>query len=270
MDYLNFLQENSTFENLSAQAQEQSDLLKGLKEQYLQGASEALIPAIDLLRRGVSAVQKIGSTVSNVVEKGQEVMAKGEEVLAKGAELVKSTPQVVENLDVSGEIKGVGSRIADRMRVSEFDRDPESDLASNEENLSAFDRVQAIFRGGSSEAEGLSSKVASMTEEVGQKVTGLAENLAENVGSKLASVGENLATKAVGVAGEVGENVASKVGTGLAEGVGEGIGAIASEAIPVVGELLGVGLALADVIGAFKEKSPIPQIQAMPAFMSGL
>ncbi len=109
-----------------------------------------------------------------------------------------------------------------------------------------------------------------MTEEVGQKVTGLAENLAENVGSKLASVGENLATKAVGVAGEVGENVASKVGTGLAEGVGEGIGAIASEAIPVVGELLGVGLALADVIGAFKEKSPIPQIQAMPAFMSGL
>ena len=180
MDYLNFLQENSTFENVSEQSQEQSDLLKGLKEQYLQGAGEALIPAIDLLRRGISAVQKIGSTVSNVVEKGQEVMAKGEEVLAKGAELVKSTPQVVENLDVSGEVRGIGSRIANRMRVSEFERDPESDLASNEENLSAFDRVQAIFRGGSSEAEGLSSKVASMTEEVGQKVTGLAENLAEN------------------------------------------------------------------------------------------
>jgi hypothetical protein len=271
MDYLNFLQENSTFENVSAQTQEQSDLLKGLKEQYLQGAGEAILPAVDLLRRGVNAVQKIGSTVSNVVEKGQEVMAKGEEVLAKGAELVKSTPQVVENLDVSGEIKGVGSRIADRMRVSEFDRDPESDLASNEENLSAFDRVQAIFRGGSSEAEGLSSKVASMTEEVGQKVTGLAENLAENVGSNLAGIGENVASKG---AGQVGENVASKVGTGLAEGVGEGIGegigAIASEAIPVVGELVGVGLAIADVIGALKEKIPIAQIQATPTFMSGL
>jgi hypothetical protein len=267
MDYLNFLQENSTFESVSAQAKEQTEMLKQLKEQYLQGAGEALIPAADLLRRGVGVVQKIGSTVSNVVEKGQEVLAKGEQVLAKGAELVKSAPQVVENLDVSGEVRGIGSRIANRMRVSEFERDPESDLASNEENLSAFDRVQAVFRGGSSEAEGLSSKVASMTEEVGQKVTGLAENLAENVGSKLAGIGENVASK---VAGQVGENVASKVGTGLAEGVGEGIGAIASEAIPVVGELVGVGLAIADVIGAFKEKSPIAQIQATPVFTSGL
>jgi hypothetical protein len=272
MDYLNFLQENSTFENLTEQASEQKDLVNQLKEQYLQGAGEAILPAVDLLRRGVNAVQKIGSTVSNVIEKGQEVMAKGEEVLAKGTELVKSTPQVVENVDVSGEVRGIGSRIANRMRVSEFEQDPE-DLSVNQENLSAFERVQTLFRGGSQEAEGVAQKVSSMAEGVAQKVSGLGENLAEGVAQKVANVGEKVAGE-VGEVGEVGENVASKVATPLAEGigeaVGEGIGAIASEAIPIVGEVAGLALGIYDVVKGLTERKPLEQVQAVPAFMSGL
>jgi hypothetical protein len=101
-------------------------------------------------------------------------------------------------------------------------------------------------------AEKLSAEALKQAGDVGSKATGLAGEAGEAIGET--------AGKVASLAGEAGEAV-----TGVAEAVG---GAVA-ESIPVIGELVGAGLGLADLFTSIEDKPHIPQV-ATPHFVAGV
>jgi len=279
MDYYNYLQENDAFQQLKDSAEQQRDAIEDIKQRYLESGDMTLLPAFDLLSKGIRGVSKVISTVSDVGEKVSGAVEK----VSGAIEKVSGVPQTVET-SVNENLNNISGRLSDRLRANAFDADPEEALASNEMNVSSFERVQQLFRGGNigeqvegavsglgEQAEGMVSGLASR---VSGAVSGLAEQ-AEGTVSGLASKATGAIESGISQLGEktAGE-LASKVGTSLAEGVGEGIGegigALAAEAVPVVGELAAVGLGIYDLFKGITQKVPQIQAEAVPSFISGL
>ncbi len=279
MDYYNYLQENDAFQQLKDSAEQQRDAIEDIKQRYLESGDMTLLPAFDLLSKGIRGVSKVISTVSDVGEKVSGAVEK----VSGAVEKVAGVPQTVEST-VNENLNNISGRLSDRLRANAFDADPEEALASNEMNVSSFERVQQLFRSGNigeqvegavsglgEQAEGMVSGLASR---VSGAVSGLAEQ-AEGTVSGLASKATGAIESGISQLGEktAGE-LASKVGTGLAEGVGEGIGetvgALAAEAVPVVGELAAVGLGIYDLFKGITQKVPQIQAEAVPSFISGL
>jgi hypothetical protein len=279
MDYYNYLQENDAFQQLKDSAEQQRDAFEDIKQRYLESGELTLLPAFDLLSKGIKGVSNIVGTVSNVGEKISGAVEKGSQAL----EAIKSAPQTVETT-VNENLNNISGRLSDRLRVNAFETDPEASLTSNEMNVSNFERLQQVFRGGNVAeqagqqveglASGLSEQASGLASKVSGAVTGLAEQ-AEGTVSGLASRAMGAVEEGVSQLGEksVGE-IASKVGSTLAEGateaVGEGIGALAAEAVPVVGELAAVGFGIYDIFKGIKTKIPAIQAEAVPSFISGL
>lgn len=279
MDYYNYLQENDAFQQIKDSAEQQRDAIEDIKQRYLESGDMTLLPAFDLLSKGIRGVSKVISTVSDVGEKVSGAVEK----VSGAVEKVAGVPQTVEST-VNENLNNISGRLSDRLRANAFDADPEEALASNEMNVSSFERVQQLFRGGNlaEQAEGTISglgqqaegMVSGLASRVSGAVSGLAEQ-AEGTVSGLASKATGAIESGISQLGEktAGE-LASKVGTGLAEGVGEGIGetvgALAAEAIPVVGELAAVGLGIYDLFKGITQKVPQIQAEAVPSFISGL
>jgi hypothetical protein len=133
------------------------------------------------------------------------------------------------------------------MRTNAFERDPEAEIASGEDNMGILDRVQSVFRGGVSEGENaLSGAVSS--------VKGAVSNVVSE------------GTEAVSGAVEGATSAAEGVGAAVAEG----IGAVVADAIPVVGELSMLGLGIYDFVKGETTKAPTIAAFASPVLEKGI
>jgi hypothetical protein len=286
MDYYNYLQENDAFQQIKDSAEQQRDAIEDIKQRYIESGEMTLLPAFDLLSKGIKGVSKVVSTISDIIDKVSGAVEK----VSGAVEKVAGAPQTVET-SVNENLNNISGRLSDRLRTSAFDADPEEGLASNEMNVSNFERVQQIFRGGNlaeqagEQAEGVVSRVSGLAEQaegvvsgLGSRVSGAVSGLAEQAETTVSG----LASRAMGAVeegvsqlgeksvGEIASKVGSTVAEGVGEAVGEGIGVLASEAIPVVGELAAVGLGIYDLFKGITQKVPQIQAEAVPSFISGL
>jgi phage-related protein len=242
MDVLNYLNENSQYQNAEdfqqQQQQQFKEYINQLSGQYKEAAENVVLPAVDLLARGKQFYNKITGGIESAAKEGESVVNKA---ISEGGGLLDNALSVGRNvLNVAesniGEginmVRGIGSKISNNMRQNAFDIDPEESIANAGENMGMLDKVQSIFRNPSS----LVSE--------GEKT---ASSIAENVGKTASSVAEN-----------VGETVA--------KGVGEGVGSVISEAVPVFGEAFMIGQSIADLIkGTEVSRTPPPAVEAFAA-----
>lgn len=265
MDVLNYDNAVNAFNNLEAFQSEKQQQLKDLVQQYREGAEQAILPTIELYQRGKALYNKISSTAENVASKAEDAVTEGESVLSSAVEgargvasetLSSLTEGAISGVtsrlgQFSSSIRGIGNQLSDRMRTNAFERDPEAELAGGEENMSILDRAQSLFRGGVSEAgQGVESAVSGIK-------GGISGAISE--GSEAIQGAVSGATEA-----------ASAVGEGVATAVGETVGAIAAEAIPVVGEIGMLGLGIYDFVKSFTEKPPTVQAFAAPVLEKGV
>jgi phage-related protein len=246
MDVLNYDNAVSAFNNLGAFQAEKQQQLQDLVEQYKQGAEQVFLPALDLFRRGREAYNKVttaGEDVASKAEGGVESAVEGATSAAEGAVegvqgAVSGAVEGVQSAlsstlgEFSSGIRSIGNQLSQRMQTNAFERDPESEIASGEDNMGVFDRIQSVFRGGVQEGESLG-----------------------NVAKSAVSEGTEAATSAV---------------EGVASSVAEGIGSFVADAIPVVGELSMLGLGIYDFVKGETTKTPVVQALATPIFEKGV
>lgn len=279
MDVLNYDNAVSAFNNLEAFQSEKQEQFKELVQQYKEGAEQVILPAIDLFRRGKEAYGKLTGEKPAAAE-GEGVTIEGENAISgavEGAEgavrgLASETlgaltsraegalSGVTSQLgEFSSSIRGIGNQLSERMRTNAFERDPEAEIASGEENMGILDRVQSIFRGGVSEGENA----------VSSAVSGVRGSVTSAI-----SEGTEAATSAVSGATEAATGAISSVASSVAEGVGtavaEGIGAAALDAIPVVGEIGMLALGVYDFFKGQSVHAPPPQAFATPVLEKGV
>jgi phage-related protein len=250
MDVLNYDNAVSAFNNLGAFQAEKQQQLQDLVEQYKQGAEQVFLPALDLFRRGREAYNKVtnaGEDVASKAEGGVESAVEGATSAAEGA--VEGAVEGVQSA-VSGAVEGVqsalsstlgefssgirsiGNQLSKRMQTNAFERDPESEISSGEDNMGVFDRIQSVFRGGVQEGESLGTVAKSAVSEGAEAATSAAE--------------------------------------GVASSVAEGIGSFVADAIPVVGELSMLGLGIYDFVKSETIKTPVVQAMATPILEKGV
>lgn len=258
MDVLNYDNAVSAFNNLEAFQSEKQEQFKQMVQQYKEGAEQVILPAIDLFRRGREAYGKLTSAGENVAKEGESAVegaVEGAEGAVKGlaSETLGALTSRAEGAlsgvtsrlgDFSSSIRGIGNQLSERMRTNAFERDPEAEIASGEENMGILDKVQSVFRGGVSEAsQGAESAISGATEAASTAVSGATE----------------AATSAV-------SSVAEGVGTAVAEGVGS----LVADAIPVVGELSMLAVGAYDFIKSETAKAPVIQALAAPVLEKGI
>jgi len=258
MDVLNYDNAVSAFNNLEAFQSEKQEQFKQMVQQYKEGAEQVILPAIDLFRRGREAYGKLTSAGENAVTEGESAVSgavEGAEGAVKGlaSETLGALTSRAEGAlsgvtsklgDFSSSIRGIGNQLSERMRTNAFERDPEAEIASGEENMGILDKVQSVFRGGVSEAsQGAESAISGATEAASSAISGATE----------------AATSAV-------SSVAEGVGTAVAEGVGS----LVADAIPVVGELSMLGLGIYDFVKSETAKAPVIQAMATPIYEKGI
>jgi hypothetical protein len=293
---LSYLDENQAFQNLKQFQEEQKEAYKERTQQGITGFVESLPIAAHLLYKGKElyqqgsklaskaeeavtkvqeGAQKIGSAVQEGASKIESSVGKlkgvGEEALDKGQSLIGETAakaeslvgQTADRITTSGSsmLSKAGNNMSQKMFQNEFERDPESEDVSMTENRDLFTKVKNIFRGGETgtpeapglaEAEGLGKDVLSAGKE--------ALSVGKNALSEGVEAAGNIATKAVGAASEAA-SAAVEAGTT--------IGAVASEAIPVVGELAAIGFGIYDLIHSFADKPHIYNV-ARPVYAAGI
>jgi hypothetical protein len=264
MDVLNYLNENSAYQNAeefqNQQQQQFKEYISQLSGQYRESAENVVLPAIDLLARGKQFYNKITSTAEKAVGDvtkeaeniGGKVVSEGENIVGNVISSGKQLFNVAESNIGEGinMVRGIGSKISNNMRQNAFEVDPEESIANAGENMGMFDRVQSIFRNPSSLVSQGEKTASSVAEDVGKTASSLAENV-----------------------GETASNVAKTVGETVAKTVGEGVGSVVSEAIPVLGEAFMIGQSIYDLIkGTEVSHTPPPAVEgyATPILEHGI
>jgi hypothetical protein len=268
MDVLNYDNAVSAFNNLEAFQSEKQEQFKQMVQQYKEGAEQVILPAIDLFRRGKnfltgektaakegesaategeSAASEGESAISGAVEEGTNALSgmASETLGSLTSSAERAFSGVTSQLgDFASSIRGIGNQLSERMRTNAFERDPEAELASGEENMGILDKVQSVFRGGVSEAsQGAESAISGASDAVSGAVSGASE----------------------AVSGAI-SGAAESVGTAVAEG----IGSFVADAIPVVGELSMLGLGIYDFVKGETAKAPVIQALATPILEKGI
>jgi hypothetical protein len=246
MDVSNYLQENLAYNNLEDFQQQQQENFKQLIEQYKEGATNFIVPVIDVLHRAKGVYQAVKGTIGDVKAKVEEVANKGEEILGKGED-----SSVIEN-DISSSLRNIGNKYSNKLTQNMFEMDPETSIADLGEGMNIIEKAQSMFRGGVSSISNVASNVG---ETVGETVGNIGETIGETVGKVAETAGENVAKVA-------GESVA-KVGAEL--GVGEALGALA----PVADVAL-IGVGIYDLVKAFRTHAPTVIAEASPALQLGI
>ena len=201
MDVLNYDNAVNAFNNLEAFQSEKQQQLKDLVETYRQGAEQAILPAIELYQRGKGLYNKLSSTAENVASKAEDAVTEGESALSSAVEGARGVASETLNSltesamsgvtsrlgQFSSSVRGIGNQLSERMRTNAFERDPEAELASGEDNMGILDRAQSLFRGGVSEAgQGVEDAVSGATEAVSSAAESVGTAVAEGVGSFVA------------------------------------------------------------------------------------
>jgi hypothetical protein len=293
-NFLSYLDENQAFQSLKQFQEQEKEDYKQQKEQGILGfvetsplAAHLLYKGKELYQQGAKLVEKTQEAVGKVEEGAQkigkavqqgaskiesavsDVKSAGEEAVTKGQVLVEGTAEKAQSLvgetaerissRGSTMLSKAGNNMSRKMLQNEFERDPESENVSMEENRGLFTKVRSIFRSGETGAKDLSQGV----------------DEASQMGRTALAEGAQLGKSALSEGAEIGSNVASKVATAGGEIASAGaeagatIGAVASEAIPVVGELAGLAFGLYDIIHSFADKPHIYNV-ARPVFSAGI
>lgn len=260
MDVLNYLNENSAYQNAeefqNQQQQQFKEYINQLSGQYKEAAENVVIPAIDLLSRAKGIYNKITSTgekaVGDVVKEGESVAGKvasqGEGILSDAVSAGKRLFNIGESNIGEGinMVRGIGTKISNNMRANAFEVDPEESIANAGENMGMLDRVQSIFRNPSS-------------------VVSEGENVAKGAGEAVSDVAKG--------ASEAVSNVAKTAGEAVGEAVGTSIGSVVGEAIPVLGEGFMIAQSIYDLIKGSEithTPPPIQQAYATPIMEHGI
>lgn len=288
---LSYLDENQAFQSLKQFQEQEKEAYKEKTQQGITGFVETLPLVAHLLYKGkelyqkgtelgskieetVSKVQegaqKIGSAVEQGVSKIESSVGKlkgvGEEALEKGQSMIGETAakaeslvgNAVDRISTSGSsmLSKAGSNMSQKMMQNEFERDPESEDLSMIENRDLFTKVKSIFRGGETGTQETTQGLAEAGEDIGRE----ALSVGKSALSEGAEAAGSVATKAVGAASEAA-SAAVEAGTT--------IGSVVSEAIPIVGELAGIGVGIYDIVHSFADKPHIFNI-ARPVFSAGI
>lgn len=295
-NFLSYLDENAQFQNFLQGKKELAQEVAAEKKGQIEGGMESLTlaggpllekvgtgvkKAMDLYTKGSEAVskfkaagEKLDIAATKAEEEGGDIFKTiGSNIAGKisGAVETKLTGAVndlrgviktrIPSLDelssgASSNISKIGSNMSKKMQMNEFERDPESELSSLNENRGLVNSVRSIFR------------------ESGEKTLTGARGLAQEGMETAAKVGQEavseVASKASSIAAEVGSKAAAAAGEAAAEAVGEGVAGAVSEAIPVVGELAMVGMGIYDIFKGTHEKTPIQTMMARPVYNAGL
>ena len=234
MDISNYLQENLAYNNLEDFQKQQQDNFKELVEQYKEGATNFIVPVIDVLHRAKGVYQSIKGNIDNVVNEGEKAITNVSE----------KASSMVEN-DLSSSLRNIGNKYSNKLTQNMFEMDPESSIADLGEGMNVIEKAQSMFRSGVSS---ISNVAGDIGETIGENVSKVAGDIGETIGENVAKVaGENVAK----VAGELG--------------VGEALGALA----PVADVAL-IGVGIYDLVKAFRTHAPAVIAQATPALQLGI
>jgi hypothetical protein len=278
---ISYLDENAEFQNFlqgkaqmaqAAAAEKKEELTGGLETLTLSGApllekiGSGVKKTMELYNKGSEAVSKLKTAGIKVDEALNQSEMEGGDIFQNIADKVASrVSSGASNLfneassNAISNVSKIGANMSKRLQMSEFERDPESELASLNENRGLVDNVRSIFRS-------TGEKISSTAEEGMTGARGIAQEgmaAAKNIGEEAAS---QIGSKVSSIAGEIG----AKAGEIAAEAIGEtAVGAI-SEAVPVVGELALVGMGIYDLFHGFHAKPTPVSMMARPVYNAGL
>lgn len=282
---LSYLDENAEFQNFlqgkaemaqAAAAEKKGEITGGLESLTLSGApllekiGSGVKKTMELYNKGSEAVSKFKTAGIKIDEALNQSEAVGGDIFENIAGKIASRVSGgVSNVfkDVSSNamsnVSKIGTNMSKRMQMSEFERDPESEIASLNENKGLVDNVRSIFRStgekiSSSAEEGMMG-ARGIAQEGMQQAAKIGEEAAAQIGSKASSLAGEVAGKAAATAGEI-----------AAEAIGEGAVTAISEAVPVVGELALVGTGIYDLIHGFRGKPASVPMMARPVYNPGL
>jgi len=282
---ISYLDENAEFQNFlqgkaqmaqAAAAEKKEELTGGLETLTLSGApllekiGSGVKKTMELYNKGSEAVSKLKTAGIKVDEALNQSEMEGGDIFQNIADKVASrVGSGVSNLfneassNAISNVSKIGANMSKRLQMSEFERDPESEMASLNENRGLVDNVRSIFRS-------TGEKITSTAEEGMTGARGIPNSMnidgmmaARNIGEETAS---QIGSKVSSMAGEIG----AKAGEVAAEAIGEtAVGAI-SEAVPVVGELAMVGMGIYDLFHGFHAKPTPVSMMARPVYNAGL
>lgn len=252
-DITNFLQENQAFQNLKDFQASQQENLKNIKENYLNQASEMVLP--------------ITETIPKVIDFGTKLLSTGQQAIKTGQNVLESVTNKAGNTfdNIQNELKNINSRFSNRMQdVFSGNQQPEDILNENTTNLEGFNKIQSLFKSNMPEInpydqEAISESVSKALPELGTETElsnlgGTIEqgfsDIAGGLASKLSSGISNIVGK---TAGSVGEDIASVAGT-VAEDVG------LTDLLGPVGLLISGGIAIHDLIKSSEVPSTVQNI----------
>jgi hypothetical protein len=308
-DYLNFLSENQTYNDLNDYASQAQQTYKDVSEQIKDTKLEGLI-------MGMPEITKLVTSGAKVVSKGLNAYDNFLDTIKNPAEEIGET--VSKNVssgltDVisrgSNYIRDVGKSLSDKLNAQSFETDPEDFIGGDITNdMGLVDRFQSVFRGGGNVGEAGSS-IGETLSNIGSKaagalqtgvtqatgaleggvtqvataleggvtqaasgVTQAAGGVTQAAGALQTGVTQGAAALEAGVTqgAKAVSNVATSAGEALGETVGEVAGASIADAIPVVGELALAGLALYDIFKPSHIADPISYAYSAPSFVAGV
>jgi hypothetical protein len=154
-DYLNFLSENQTYNDLNDYASQAQQTYKDVSEQIKDTKLEGLI-------MGMPEITKLVTSGAKVVSKGLNAYDSFLDTIKNPAEQIVET--VSKNVSSglsnaisrgSNYVRNVGKSLSDRLNTQSFETDPEDFIGGDVTNdMGLVDRFQSVFRGGVQQAAG--------------------------------------------------------------------------------------------------------------------
>jgi phage-related protein len=305
-DYLNFLNENQTYNDLNDYASQAQQTYKDVSEQIKDTKLEGLIFGMPEVVKLVSTIGKGINSFAGVSSKGLDAYANISDTVENVADTIGETvsrnvPSVLSDAvsGVSNYVRDVGKSLSDRLNTKSFETDPEDFMGDGISNdMGLVDRFQSVFRGSGNVGEA-GSGIGDTLSNIGSEIASKASSAVEGVVSQATGAVEGAVSQATGaVEGAVSQatgaiegglskvtgaieggtseassavsNVASSLGESIGETVGEVAGAGLADVIPVIGEIAMVGLSLYDIFKPSGISDPISYGYSAPSFVAGV
>ena len=222
-----------------------------------------------------SLLDSLSSVVKRGVNKGVNIVDQGlGKLQTKGAgfadERVKAMQGAVEEGDPEA-VAGLGERLPSSFKSLGSSFQKTGGQVADKFNEGATE-LKTMVQGTGENVVKEGQNVLAKTGQTLEKGAGEAENILKSSGSAI----ENTVKSGIGSTLEEGANIAKtavsagkEIAGEAVSAVGETLGAVASEAIPVVGDLVALGMGIYDLVHSFHDKPVIYQ-EAKPVFNAGL
>lgn len=270
-DYLNFLNENQTYNDLNDYASQAQQTYKDVSEQIKDSKIEGLIFGMPEVVKLVSTVAKGINSFAGASSKGLDSYSDVSDTVSNIADTIGETvsrnvPSVLSDAvsGVSNYVRDVGKSLSDRLNTKSFETDPEDFMGADISNdMGLVDKFQSVFRGSGNVGEAGSS-ISDTLSNIGSEIASKASSAVEGVVSQATSAVEGAVSQATGaVEGAVSqatgavEGAVSQASSALEGGLSKVTGAIegglsdASSAVSnVASSAVSAGEAVAETAGA--------------------